>query len=184
MPSLSAHYLPRPQAWFKALGFCGRIKHINETPIHKSKACVVLSGIDCDDEEPVVLKLMIDKESFEREKRARVDLDLDDMFVVPIIFASDECPERWEADAKNLAKKLTTKLDWPECPEYRHGIVMKQGERDLEVVALKERLGLSAIRDISRQVAHALVYLHSKNILHADIKPLASLSLLSSHITT
>ena len=138
---------------------------------------MVLSGIDCEDEAPIVLKLMVDKGSFDREKQSRVGLGLEEdaKFVVPIIFASDEDPERWEADAKKLAENLTAKLDWPECPKYRYGIMLKRGERDLAAVALRERLGLSAIRDISRQVVRSLVHLHSKDILHADIKSLASL---------
>ena len=173
-----------PQAWYKTLGFCGRVKHINkETPIHKSEKCLVLSGIDCDDEAAVVLKLMRDKDSFHREKNARVGLDLEEdaKFVVPIIFASDEDPERWEADAKNLAEKLTEKLEWLECPDYRYGIVMRKGARDLAVVALKERLDLPAVRGTMNQIARALAHVHSKRIVHADVK---NLNLLRLHDRT
>ena len=51
---------------------------------------------------------------------------------------------------------------------------MPQGERDLAVVALKERLKLPDIHRIMGQIAEALAYLHSKGISHADVKLLVS----------
>ena len=49
-------------------------------------------------------------------------------------------------------------------------IVMPRGDRDLTVAALKERLSLSDVCVIMRQVARSLSHLHSKGILHADVK--------------
>ena len=42
------------------------------------------------------------------------------------------------------------------------------------VVALKEYLDLSAVRDTTRQLARALACLHSRGTIHGDVKLLVS----------
>ena len=49
-------------------------------------------------------------------------------------------------------------------------IVMPRGDRDLAVAALKERFDLSDVRVIMRQVAQSLDHVHSKSIVHGDVK--------------
>ena len=57
---------------------------------------------------------------------------------------------------------------------YPHMILMPKGDRDLAVVALKERLMLPDCQDILGEIGRALAYLHSKSIVHADVKLLVS----------
>ena len=75
-------------------------------------------------------------------------------------------------NAKRKAKNESGGLRQPLLQPYI--LVMPQGGRDLAVVALKEQLKLPDIHGIMGQIARALAYLHSKGILHADIKLLVS----------
>ena len=70
---------------------------------------------------------------------------------------------RWATDAAKLG-----------YADYRYGIVMPQGDRDLAVVALKERLDIPDVREIMLQQARNLEYIHSQRLVHADIKLLVS----------
>ena len=64
--------------------------------------------------------------------------------------------------------------------------MMPLGGRDLAVAALKERLTISDVRTIMTQIGHALSYLHSKRIVHGDVKLLVRLSFFTcqSHTQT
>ena len=75
-------------------------------------------------------------------------------------------------NAKRKAKNESGGLRQPLLQPYI--LVMPQGGRDLAVVALKEQLKLPDVHGIMGQIARALAYLHSKGILHADIKLLVS----------
>ena len=114
--------------------FCGRLYIKSVTPLHGSGTCIVLVAIDrLDGNRPVVLKLMLHADQFEREKRARDGLD--SKFVVPILLASDgegaieEIKDEKEAEAQNLPEEVMNEFG-KYCGET--GIEIESEEQGLE----------------------------------------------------
>jgi serine/threonine protein kinase len=112
-----------------------------------------------DEPEPVVLKLMQNKEQYNREIEQRNGLDK--TMCVPVIFHSDEAPELWE--------KGVTQRGYS---EYKYGIVMPAAERNLLVVLVQERVTFTGIRSMLHSVAQGLQHMHSMGKVHGDLKPL------------
>ena len=118
-----------------AVQFCGRYKITSVTPEHQSSTCLVYRALDLQAGEgeegavegaaapgvgpaPVVLKLMRNRDQFERERDARVGLD--HQYVAQVLATSDDkgLPERWKADAEVRG--------WAGCVQ---GFVMEAGDR-------------------------------------------------------
>ena len=72
---------------------------------------------------------------------------------------------RYQVEAENVKRE---KSQLPPLPPRI--IVIPRGDRDLAVAALKERFDLSDVRVIMRQVGKGLDYIHSKGIVHGDVK--------------
>ena len=131
---------------------------------------------DGQDGRSIVLKAMSDGVHFARELELRgwrnaggasrwlkpeSDAALASEHVVEIIEELSGDDVREAAERYNLEhreRSLTDRI-----------IVMEQGDRDLAVVALKEQLDLAATRNIVRQIALSLEYIHRKGIIHADV---------------
>ena len=104
--------------------FCGRYKM--SIALHTSATCRVLLATDMQHlEEPsVVIKLMLNRDQFEREVAAR-EQGLDREFVVPILQTSDD------DEIKDLWLLAVTELNYP---EYRYGIIMEYADRNLDAI--------------------------------------------------
>lgn len=112
-----------------------------------------------DEPEPVVLKLMKNKEQYDREIKQREQLDPGKC--APVIFHSADAPALWEAGVKQRG-----------YPEYKYGIVMPAAERNLLVVLVQERVTFTGIRTMLRSVAECLQHMHKAGKVHGDLKPL------------
>ena len=110
---------------------------------------------------PVVLKLMRNRDQFERERDARAGLDHE--HVVQVLATSDDegLRERWVADAEARG--------WAGCAQ---GLVMEAGDRNLMSVLLQERVTLDYGMRALKQLALSLGHLHDRGLVHCDFKPL------------
>ena len=89
---------------------------------------------------------------------------------------------RTQVEAENAKRKAKNESGGKRQPLLQpYILVMPQGERDLAVVALKERLKLPDIHRIMGQIAEALAYLHSKGLAHADVKLLVRVNSVHLH---
>ena len=55
---------------------------------------------------------------------------------------------------------------------YGYGVVMHAGDRNLQAIFNYEYPGVDAIKLMARQVLEALQYIHSKKVMHGDVKML------------
>jgi serine/threonine protein kinase len=112
-----------------------------------------------DEPEQVVLKLMRNKEQYDREIQQRKRLD--PSACVPVMFHSADAPAMWEAGVTQRG-----------YPEYKYGIVMPAAERNMLVVLVQERVTFTGIRSMLCSVAKCLQHMHSMGKVHGDLKPL------------
>ena len=109
--------------------FCGRYRV--STPLHTSATCRVLVANDMSHEEErlVVVKLMLNRDQFEREVSARRQ-GIGTGFVVPIVQSSDD------ETVRELWPKSVQKLGFP---DYRYGIIMEYADRNLDAIMRQVR---------------------------------------------
>lgn len=156
--------------------FCGRFKVVSKSPEHLSSTSVVLRAIDVlEEDKAVVLKLMSRKDQFLKEidSREMFEETSIDQFSIPVLLHS-ESPElklRWE-------KEVAIKLGYN---NYKHGIVMPAGDRNLLTIYLQERPSLNTIRGMFEDILLSVGCLHSLGIMHGDIKPLNFVRLSTDH---
>lgn len=110
---------------------------------------------------PVVVKLMMNRDQYEREVRQRENLD--GSYVMGLVARSDqpELKDRWEKEVGLF-----------NFPDYRYGIVMPAAERNLMVALLQERMNFEVAKIMLRDLAGSLAHMHLKGRIHADLKPL------------
>ena len=107
-------------------------------PLHCSATCVVFKARDVylDTNLPVVLKLMNNRDQFDREVSARAKQDDDDgSFVVPILQTSNDIVT-WTAGAQAL-----------NFPSHCFGIVMEFADRNLDAI----------MRQVTQCVLHVIL---------------------------
>ena len=130
------------------------------------------SELDNDGERKVVLKFMVEQDQWEREIKGRNEYNLDSQYIVDAleIFSSethDELKVTVE-DAKFFDKSLKNleKDFW----EYKHCIVMLGADRNLDTIYKCERPNINNIRDMMHTVGECLSHIHTKNLIHGDLK--------------
>ena len=163
---------------------CGRYDIKEGPPEHASATSLVYyahdHGAEAFGKTPLVaLKLMRDKEHFSRELSARGgkgsdDLDdtnadsngeaLDNAYVVPILRVQDGTK-----DAAFLHQLALRHLE-----NYPFMFVLEAGDRSLHAIIDHERNlpnWSEEVRRITRDMVHGLSYLHTRGLIHGDIKP-------------
>lgn len=117
----------------------------------------------------VALKFMRKRIQYERELTRRIERQLDKRFVVRIVANYDE--KNTKGLATELGAVLRAHLSSSESVEdYIHVVVMPFADRTLERIFRKERPDIPAIRRLAREVGEAVAHLHSKGIVHGDLK--------------
>ncbi|KAF0682704.1 hypothetical protein As57867_025114, partial [Aphanomyces stellatus] len=111
----------------------------------------------------VAMKFMKNAEEYKREVQNRTSLDA--KYVLSFLPSVKE--ETFQADLKNLRN-----LGGYSMADYPHVVVMPAADRSLDDIYRKERPNESERRNLLQQVAEALQYLHSKELVHGDVKKL------------
>ena len=120
----------------------------------------------------VVVKLMQEKEQWERERDARAKNQLDSRFIVqelPGVPSDDEIAAAVLASGGGLG--AIAKQYLPEGISLgTRVIIMDAADRNLHQIFLQERPDLNGVRAILQQVFEAVAHLHAKGLMHGDLK--------------
>ena len=135
---------------------------------HESATSKVVHAIDMkaeiDKSHNVVVKFMSDSAQHSQELSTRAK-QLDPKFTVAILTDS----EKLEGFTEEVADKKWRAL---KLGNYPYGIVMEVGERNLKAVFLHEKPDIHSIRSMFKQLFECVDHLHSKGIMHGDLKAL------------
>eukprot|EP01042_Synura_sphagnicola_P000015 gene15-14_t len=111
----------------------------------------------------VALKFVKKREHFLRETAARDFGNLDAQYVIEVLDTYDgEVQEQYRSEAASRGY-------------YNHCIVMVAAERNLAAVLTHEHLAgrdWDKLRMIAREIVGAVGHMHSKGLVHGDLKPL------------
>ena len=120
----------------------------------------------------VVIKLMKEKEQWERERDARAENNFNSNFVVLTL---NDMPAPFEIAAAVLARGgglgAIAKQYLPEGISLGvHAIIMDAADRNLQQIFLQERPDLNGVRAILQQIFEAVAHLHAEGLMHGDLK--------------
>ena len=161
----------------------GRYRVDQGPPVHKSKTCLVVFAVDIRTGALVALKMMCDREQFERELLCRFGSAVDDgppidttSCVVGIqawhtpADAPFSCSGGTGDDAIRTEEVEHTAID----AEYPYVLVMPQGQRSLWLTLGSERVaGVDRDRavELFRFTTERVAQLHTVGLIHCDLKP-------------
>ncbi|KAK3279073.1 hypothetical protein CYMTET_13009 [Cymbomonas tetramitiformis] len=129
--------------------------------VYKALDCKVLNATDSTTEEKVVLKLMLHRDQWQRERDARLNLSPE--YIMPIIATSED---------EEIAKRFKLDLAKRSLLHYSHLLVLPCAQRNLLTSVQQESLSLSEIQSAMRQLGAALAHMHDHGVIHGDFKPL------------
>jgi ankyrin repeat protein/serine/threonine protein kinase len=148
------------------LYFAERYDLTSTTPDYESNMTVLMLATDSRTKAPVAIKLMKTKENFEQELRGRQGLD--PAFVISIL-------DSFDGDTNPKFKEELRRRGEP-FQQFNYCVVMPAARRNLyqilgaENISGKDNLG--KVRRLFEDIVLCVAHLHSKGVLHADIKPL------------
>ena len=155
--------------------FCSRYEITSERPEHQSATSVVVFANDhkkIRNVKQVVLKFTENKEQYDREIEKLQKLG--SKYVVQMLHNStdDKLRNRWTSNNKKyqiLTGRGYTR-NTKNLFDYKYGIVMEPGNRNLQTIFNSERLDIFDVRNIAKNILECLKHIHSNNIMHGDIK--------------
>ena len=147
-------------------------------------ACKQLLG---DGPRKVVIKLMKDEVQWQREMESRSwEWDpatntyvpshnqqeaLGAQYVVQALEAPTQAEMAAAVSESPLLQQLAEKyMEQASIKEYAYPVVMDAANRNLAQIYLQERPGLDSLRDLARQIFEAVQHLHSRKLMHGDLK--------------
>ena len=121
----------------------------------------------------VVIKLMREKDQWNRERKFREDHPFDGNLVV---LALEDVPSDLDFDESVKERKgglgtIVQKFLGGVSPG-KHAIVMDAAGRNLHQIFFQERPRLNTIRGILKQLFEAVDHVHKENLMHGDLKML------------
>ena len=149
------------------LYFYKRYEWADRPPIHLSQNSIIRLAIDKRQNNNIVIKLSKDAHQFHREIDKYVVSNFDSEFIVPILDTHD-------GDMDEFFLKEVRRIGYD---DYRYAIVMPAAECNFQFILLHELVvGLShnkpKIIEYFLEVLHCVEHLHSKGLIHGNIKPL------------
>jgi serine/threonine protein kinase len=147
--------------------FFGRYELKSGPSEHQSATCIVRLATDHNDplKGMVALKFMHNKDQFDRELNIRKTYDLAGEFVLGALHSHDgDADPKYRLEAERKGYK-----------EYPYCLVLPSADRNLSSMLIHERIAgreWDTIRSICMQIAKALGHMHSKGLIHGDVKPL------------
>ena len=158
-------------------------------------ACKRLLG---DGPRKVVIKLMKDKVQWQREMTSRNwkwdpatnkymlsqnNVTLDPQYVVQALDAPTQAEVATAVSESRILQDLAEKyMGKVSIKEYVYPVVMDAANRNLAQIYLQERPGLDALRVLARQIFEAVQHLHSRKLMHGDLKVRRYASLCRNHV--
>ena len=115
----------------------------------------------------VVLKFMRDEEKFYNEITPRHEAQLHSSNVMTVLNRYDA---RIDEQYKKDLVKQTTALSTPE--DFKFALVMPKGDSNLDSIFRQERPSVENTRHLMHEVALCLKHIHSKSVIHGDLKML------------
>jgi serine/threonine protein kinase len=168
-------YAPLTAAAFPLYQFLDR--YILENRIHSSPSCTVVEAEDVINGGKVVVKLMADRQNFEREMEYAGLRD--GSHIIKVLYSSivhDDTKKTaqlcWSAAAAKFGFK-----------DMNYGIVMPRAQRNLMFIMKTERLDAdngaddpngdaNGVRLCFQELAQSLKFMHENGVIHGDVKPL------------
>eukprot|EP00984_Skeletonema_dohrnii_P021418 scaffold10694_cov66-Skeletonema_dohrnii-CCMP3373.AAC.1 len=120
-----------------------------------------------------VIKLMKNKDQWERECNARAKYNLDPKYVVtaqPVIPPEDDIAnvnERGDGGLNVIVEKFLKDIKLG-----KYVIVMDAADRNLHQIFFQEQPKLNTMRDMLRELFEAAKHMHGQKLMHGDIKML------------
>ena len=112
----------------------------------------------------VVLKFVKNEDQYRKEINAREDNDLDSKYIMNHIKVQQLTEDTIMTAIQNSKHKYLSGTD------YKYMIVMPAADRCLEDIIQNEALGETKKMEILKGIGEAIKYLHSRGIVHGDIK--------------
>eukprot|EP01042_Synura_sphagnicola_P000896 gene896-1001_t len=144
--------------------FMRRFKFREGPPEHTSATCIVRMAWDMDEDgKGVAVKFMQNRDQYLRELRCRQLSAFSPLHVISLLTSFDS-----DVDV-GYREEALKKGFYPYC------VVMPAGERNLGAVLAHEHIAARdwpQLRTIALQVTEAVAHVHSKGLIHGDIKPL------------
>eukprot|EP00984_Skeletonema_dohrnii_P008410 scaffold3085_cov91-Skeletonema_dohrnii-CCMP3373.AAC.3 len=143
----------------------------NTTTISKEEFVAICKRQLGDGPREVVIKLMKNKDQWERECNARKKYELESKYVVSALpnIPSKDAIAKGVRDGEGGLDIIREKyLDNIEPGIY--AIVMDAGDRNMLQMFNQEKPTLNTMRVMLRQVFEAVQHMHEKNLMHGDIK--------------
>jgi hypothetical protein len=145
--------------------FLGRYE-IRAQPEHISATSCLYLAVDCKTKKTVAIKLIKDKQNFDQEVLNRKSSDLDSKYVINILSTYDDENDLFRGSMENGL-----------AVGYAYCIVMPAASRNLLTILQQENLAgnlnkLSEIQKMFGIIVRCVDHMHSKGILHGDVKPL------------
>eukprot|EP01030_Chromulinospumella_sphaerica_P011484 gene11484-11277_t len=121
-----------------------------------------------DDPPKVVLKFMSQEDQYFREVTCRSASNLDEKYVVKILWQTDNFPR---SDIEKVAAfEKFFKLPESKSNPFRYVIVMPAADRNLDAIYRTERPNPTLIKDLMRELALSIQSVHNSQLLHGDLK--------------
>jgi ankyrin repeat protein/serine/threonine protein kinase len=161
----------------------GKYRPTQSKAEHCSSTTYVFKGVDESvmdkngNYQPVAIKLMRYKSQFLKEITSRKANQIDDEFVVQVVShypPTTEEAESWPEDIGHNDFGQEFSMTKSQA-EKMFCVVMTLADRNMFVSLKQERFAgrnFEVVREIFRQLARCTQHLHSRGILHGDIKPL------------
>ena len=143
--------------------FLGRYKWGTERPEFRSSSCMVRFATDTQGKKKVALKFMKNYNQFQREIQSRNNNNLSAEFVLEIIDSFDS--QSHAIYARDIIRRG--------YGDFNYCIVLPRADRTLQSVMAHEHVAgrdWATIRSITTQLLRAVAHIHSKGIIHGDLK--------------